>query len=37
MRCQYLLLVLFTIGAGLVLGGFALRALRLVGMAGDIK
>jgi len=31
------LLVLFAIGAGLVLGGFALRALRPVGMAGDTK
>jgi hypothetical protein len=29
------LLVLFAIGAGLVLGGFALRALRPAGMAGD--
>ena len=30
-----LLLVLFALGAGLVVGGFALRALRPVGMAGD--
>ena len=32
-----LLLVLFALGAGLVVGGFALRALRPVGVTGDSK